>query len=182
MIRKLEIHTGGIGAGLTDQSLKSYLASKVAYTVKVRNRIMEEVFTRIIGNTPVDSGRLVMSWNFSINSPDFDSKSALGLGYASKRSHRHLPFGMRGLATDGPSGGDVAVSIRRSKQQEVASQIRRLKETQVNRSFFLANGQPYARKIEYLSHSMQAPNGMVRVVTEDFDAIVADVLYEMGAL
>ena len=38
--------------------------------------------------------------------------------------------------------------------------------------FSLANGQPYARKIEYEGHSMQAPNGMLRVSVAEWPDIV----------
>ena len=39
-------------------------------------------------------------------------------------------------------------------------------------TYSLANGQPYAQRIEYEGHSPQAPSGMVRITIAEFPQIV----------
>lgn len=43
-------------------------------------------------------------------------------------------------------------------------------------TFSLANGQPYARRIEYEGHSPQAPAGMVRITAAEWPQIVREAV------
>jgi hypothetical protein len=42
--------------------------------------------------------------------------------------------------------------------------------------YYFVNSLPYIRRLEYLGHSKQAPNGMVRLSLKEFDSYVKDAI------
>jgi len=85
--------------------------------------------SRIIKESPVDTGRFRGNWQASIGSPAPSTTSRLD-------------------STGAGSINDAAVTVQGLK---------------LGQTFYLTNNLPYARRLEYGSHSKQAPNGFLRI-------------------
>jgi len=85
--------------------------------------------SRIIKESPVDTGRFRGNWQASIGSPVLSTTSRLD-------------------RTGAGSINDAAVTVQGLK---------------LGQTFYLTNNLPYARRLEYGSHSKQAPNGFLRI-------------------
>jgi hypothetical protein len=85
--------------------------------------------SRIIKESPVDTGRFRGNWQASIGSPVLSTTSRLD-------------------STGAGSINDAAVTVQGLK---------------LGQTFYLTNNLPYARRLEYGSHSKQAPNGFLRI-------------------
>ncbi len=85
--------------------------------------------SRIIKESPVDTGRFRGNWQASIGSPVLSTTSRLD-------------------STGAGSINDAAVTLQGLK---------------LGQTFYLTNNLPYARRLEYGSHSKQAPNGFLRI-------------------
>ena len=85
--------------------------------------------SRIIKESPVDTGRFRGNWQASIGSPVLSTTSRLD-------------------RTGAGSINDAAVTLQGLK---------------LGQTFYLTNNLPYARRLEYGSHSKQAPNGFLRI-------------------
>lgn len=69
-----------------------------------------------------------------------------------------------------PIARNVYVSAGESPSRNDSAQV--INSLKVGDTYSYANGQPYARRIEYEGWSLQAPAGMLRVSTAEWDAIV----------
>lgn len=64
---------------------------------------------------------------------------------------------------------DIGEDPSAARVNDVAKVVNTL---QLGDTYSLANGQPYARRIEYEGHSAQAPSGTMRVTAAEWDQIV----------
>lgn len=85
--------------------------------------------SRIIKESPVDTGRFRGNWQASLNTPK------------------------QGRLQQFDKSGASAIN-------DMSSVVMGLK---MGQTFYLTNNLPYARRLEYGSHSKQAPNGFLRI-------------------
>lgn len=91
---------------------------------------VEDLASRIVYRTPVDTGLLRRSWTPDVN-----------------------------RLNNSNSGGSITAAARRARPGD---------------SITFVNAQPYARPIEYTSHSPQAPRGMLNISCAEWPQIVAE--------
>lgn len=107
--------------------------------MKVVSNVYSQASYKVVGRTPVDTGRLENNWNASFGSASPVSRESAG-------SER------------GSSGKDSFESIDRVTKL--------INETKLGESIFLTNGLAYAQDIE-MGKSGQAPAGMMRLSVKE---------------
>ena len=103
-----------------------------------------ELFRSVIEKSPVDTGRFRANWNVAVGSPDLSTNKE----------------------TDDSPRGEPSVQ----NMQKVV-----LNSKFIDQSIFLTNSLPYANvleegRIDGVSGSVQAPQGMVRISIAEFNA------------
>ncbi len=113
---------------------------------KVAKTISFNLFSNIINDTPILTGRLVANWNFSVNNPNFTVTNYTPRDRMYKYP-KYPEVWMRKLEGDMNQAPDLFGDDKTG--------------VSVN-TYYLSNGWEYIHKIEYLGYSKKAPNGMVR--------------------
>jgi hypothetical protein len=121
--------SGGFSKLINDFALKT-----PKHADKVIKKAALELFSKVIMDTPVDTGRLRANWNVSIGSADESIDDN-----ASDKSRSK-------------SGSSTC-----KKAEE------KLKADKTYMPIFLTNNMPYVKKIEYGGSPNKAPQGMVRL-------------------
>jgi hypothetical protein len=103
-----------------------------------------ELFRSVIEKSPVDTGRFRANWNVAIGSPDLSTNEN---------------------TDDSPRGEP---SVQKMQKTVLGSKF-------LDQSIFLTNNLPYANvleegRIDGVSGSVQAPQGMVRISIVEFNA------------
>lgn len=110
--------------------------------------VVLELGTRIVQRSPVDTGRFRGQWQIAAGGPD---------------TRTNEPFDKQALGSP-PSAATFA-----RWQAEVNAAT-------IGSTFYITNSLPYARRLEYDSHSSQAPAGMVRVTVVEYGQIIQQVI------
>ena len=133
----------------------------------VIRKIALDVFKRVIVKSPVDTGRFKSNWQVAIGSiPDGVLELTADITHdAQGKEHDRGPGGHRSSAA-----GNAAMS-------RVTAEALKLKAGDV---ITLVNNLPYARRLEY-GWSKQAPQGMVRITVEEYNAIATNAASETKA-
>lgn len=100
---------------------------------QVRRKVALDLLSKIIDRTPVDTGRLLMSWVVTDGVPS-----------------EYVP-------PDGGTGGDAAAAAAAARANIIAEFREPFDVT------WLASNLPYAPRIEFGYSAVKAPAGMVRV-------------------
>ncbi len=106
-----------------------------------------ELFRRLVGRSPVDSGFYRSSHDLTLDAESTFVQSRAGLS----------------------EGGEREAATQANK---AGRQLDRIKGDDVTRDIFLSNNAPYAGRLEN-GHSKQAPQGIYAVVADEFDSIAA---------